>query len=476
MMGLRTEATRLRDEHGRHRVFHGINLVAKGNRRPTGSYVDRGFRGTWTADDIADLAARGLTLVRLGILWAAVEPEPGRYDEEYLDWVGSQLDLIGAAGMFAFPDAHQDLYSQAFEDGAPAWATLTDHEYAATEPWSDAYLSSPAVHEALDRFWENAPGPGGVGLQDRFAAMWGHVAARFRGHPALIGYDLLNEPAPGSAASGIVAALMGAFAQATGQDLDELLADLGDPEARFAQLRRLEEEAVHRRIGDAAHPSVAGFEAGSVAPLMARVAAVVRRVDPEALLLREHGYFANLGVPSGQPPLDDQNWVYSPHGYDLTVDTAAISRSSDIRAATIFARHAETAERLGVPVIVGEWGGMGLATGIARHARSLLDLFDARGWSWTYWCWQDGFADSEAAAVVVRPRPVAFAGDGLSWRVADGALHARWRGAETGAPSVFFAPEGTAEVLRDGAAFPARREGSWITVPAGVGDYELTVG
>ena len=154
MMGLRTEATRLRDEHGRHRVFHGINLVAKGNRRPTGSYVDRGFRGTWTADDIADLAARGLTLVRLGILWAAVEPEPGRYDEEYLDWVGSQLDLIGAAGMFAFPDAHQDLYSQAFEDGAPAWATLTDHEYAATEPWSDAYLSSPAVHEALDRFWE----------------------------------------------------------------------------------------------------------------------------------------------------------------------------------------------------------------------------------------------------------------------------------------------------------------------------------
>ncbi|NHB85500.1 hypothetical protein G7085_15165 [Tessaracoccus sp. HDW20] len=56
---------------------------------------------------------------------------------------------------------------------------------------------SPALHEALDAFWANAPGPGGIGLQDRFAAMWAHVAARVAGHPALLGYDLLNEPAPG---------------------------------------------------------------------------------------------------------------------------------------------------------------------------------------------------------------------------------------------------------------------------------------
>ncbi|MFT3887223.1 MAG: cellulase family glycosylhydrolase [Arachnia sp.] len=474
-MVVRADGALFRDEHGRQLVLHGVNLVAKGNGG-SGDDAGRGFRGSWTAADLADLTARGLTTVRLGVIWAAAEPEPGRYDEEYLGWVADQLDLVHAAGMRAFLDAHQDLYSQAFCDGAPAWATLTDLPFAPTELWSDAYLSSPAVHEALDAFWANAPGPGGVGLQDRFAAMWARVAERVHGHAALIGYDLLNEPAPGSAAPAIFGALVSAFADATGQNPEAVAADFGHPEAKVAQLARLEDEAVYRAVGDAVHPLVAAFETETVAPFVAKVAAAIRRVDPEALLFREHSYFANLGVPSGQPGLDDAFWAYAPHGYDLTVDTAAITRSSDTRAATIFARHAETAARLGVPVLVGEWGGLGLAAGVARHLTVLQDLFDALGWSWTYWCWEEGFAGSEAAAALTRPRPAAFAGDALSWRVVDGALHARWRGADAGAPSVFFAPEGTAEVLRDGAPVPVRWAGPWASVAAGEGMFELVAG
>ncbi|MFJ4044783.1 glycoside hydrolase family 5 protein [Microbacterium sp. NPDC089987] len=473
---LRSDAARLRDVHGRHRVLHGINLVAKGGGSEIGDFTARGFRGEWTAEDIADLAARGFTLVRLGVIWAAVEPRPGAYDEAYLDWLDEQLDLIHEAGMLAVLDAHQDLYSQRFGDGAPHWATLTAQEFEPSELWSDAYLSSAAVHEALDAFWRNASGPGGVGLQERFAAMWAHVAARLGRHPAVAGYDLLNEPAPGSAAPQIFGALIGAFAQATGQQPEQLLSDFADPEAKLRQLAHLEDEAVHRAVGDAVHPLVAEFEQRSVAPLMARVTDAVRTVDPHGLILREHSYFANLGIPSGQPPLDDPGEVYSPHGYDLTVDTPAISLSSDIRAATIFARHAETAERLGVPVIVGEWGALDLGTGVASHATALQDLFDERGWSWTYWCWQEGFAGSEAAGALTRPRPVAFAGDGLRWRVDGGALHARWQGAETGAPSVFFAPAGEPRATCDGRAVQAERDGLWVTVPAGIGEYELTVG
>ena len=48
----------------------------------------------------------------------------------------------------------------------------------------------------------------------------------------------------------------------------------------------------------------------------------LRAVDPDGLILREHDYFANLGIPSGQPPLTDSAWLYSPHGYDLTVTAA----------------------------------------------------------------------------------------------------------------------------------------------------------
>jgi endoglycosylceramidase len=60
------------------------------------------------------------------------------------------------------------------------------------------YFGMPAVSVAFDSFWANRPGPGGVGLQDRYAAAWRHVASRFRQEPALMGYDLLNEPWPGT--------------------------------------------------------------------------------------------------------------------------------------------------------------------------------------------------------------------------------------------------------------------------------------
>lgn len=158
------DGTTLRDEYGRQRILHGINMVAKGRQQAHGTFIECGFRGDWTREDIDDLAARGFTLVRLGVMWAAVETQPGAYDD-YLTWVREQLDLIEAAGMVAVLDSHQDLYSQKFGDGAPHWATLTDQEHEDTDLWSDAYLVSPALHEALDQFWANAPGPGGVGFR-----------------------------------------------------------------------------------------------------------------------------------------------------------------------------------------------------------------------------------------------------------------------------------------------------------------------
>ena len=131
-------------------------------------------------------------------------------------------------------------------------------------------------------------------------------------HPAVAGYDFLNEPTPGSAAPEIFANLIGAFAAATGQDPQALAADFSDPQAKFSQLDHLNDEDVHRQIGDSLHPLVAAFETELVAPLMARVVSAVRQVDPHTLILREHNYFANLGIPSGQPPLEDSNWAYSP--------------------------------------------------------------------------------------------------------------------------------------------------------------------
>ena len=60
------------------------------------------------------------------------------------------------------------------------------------------YLVMPALSRAFDHFWANDPGPGGVGLQDRYAEAWRQVATRFRGRQFNMGYDLLNEPWPGT--------------------------------------------------------------------------------------------------------------------------------------------------------------------------------------------------------------------------------------------------------------------------------------
>ena len=42
----------------------------------------------------------------------------------------------------------------------------------------------------------NVRGPGGVGLQQRYAAAWQYVARRFVNDAWVIGYDLFNEPWP----------------------------------------------------------------------------------------------------------------------------------------------------------------------------------------------------------------------------------------------------------------------------------------
>lgn len=60
------------------------------------------------------------------------------------------------------------------------------------------YFVNAAMNRAFDNFWANRAGPGGVGLVDRYAAAWRHVAAFMRGTPGVLGFDIFNEPWPGS--------------------------------------------------------------------------------------------------------------------------------------------------------------------------------------------------------------------------------------------------------------------------------------
>ena len=189
-----THGDRFIDPQGREVILHGVNLV---NKNPSESYL-----GSESAQEFAAMRAWGFNCLRLGIIWDGLEPQPGVINQEYLRGVDQRIAWAKENGLYVILDMHQDLYSVLYSDGAPAWATLTDGapHLVVGGVWSDAYFTSPAVQTALDNFWNNAPAPDGVGLQDHYAACWQILAQRYAGEAAVIGYDLMNEPFPGSAA------------------------------------------------------------------------------------------------------------------------------------------------------------------------------------------------------------------------------------------------------------------------------------
>src|SRR5699024_12073924 len=133
---------------------------------------------------------------------------------------------------------------------------------------------------------------------------------------------------PGTGAPQLFGAILAQFAELTGQDLEAVVADFEDPAAKLAQLSHLEDAALHRRLGDRLAPLLAEIEQGPIHDFYSEVVPALRAADPTGLILREHDYFGNIGIPAPLPPLADTAWAYSPLGYELlerTWNTTLIS-------------------------------------------------------------------------------------------------------------------------------------------------------
>ena len=108
------------DATGRVVLLHGVNMVYK---RPPYHPAAAGFDGP----DADFLAANGFNTVRLGLIYAGVEPAPGVYDEAYLDQIAATESLLASRGIFSQLDFHQDLYNERFQgEGWPDWAVQDD--------------------------------------------------------------------------------------------------------------------------------------------------------------------------------------------------------------------------------------------------------------------------------------------------------------------------------------------------------------
>jgi endoglycosylceramidase len=181
------------DAHGRVVILHGTNMVYKlAPYYPAAA----GFEGR----DAAFLRANGFNAVRVGLIWKAIEPQPGVYDDAYLEHIEETVTTLAKRGIVSLLDSHQDMYNEKYEgEGFPDWAVQDDG--LPNEPkdgFPNNYFVNPALQRAFDNFWADEPAPDGVGLQDHYASAWAHVAQRFAGNPHVLGYEILNEPFMGS--------------------------------------------------------------------------------------------------------------------------------------------------------------------------------------------------------------------------------------------------------------------------------------
>lgn len=182
----------LLDGTGRVVVLHGLNQVYK--VAPYEPSAD-GF----SDDDAAFLAANGFDAMRIGVIWAAVEPEPGVYDDGYLTSIAQTVQTLANHGIVSLLDFHQDLYNEEFQgEGAPAWAVQDGGLFNPKLGFPFNYFANLAEEHAWDAFWTDQKAPDGVGLQEHYAAAWAHVAAKFHNNPAVLGYEVMNEPWPGT--------------------------------------------------------------------------------------------------------------------------------------------------------------------------------------------------------------------------------------------------------------------------------------
>jgi endoglycosylceramidase len=427
---------RFLDPEGRQLILHGVNVPDKTANWSMNPWLDEGR--------FAQMRRWGFNCVRLAFTWASLEPEPGAYSDRCLAELDRRVAWAKRNGMYVFLDMHQDLFSMRFGDGAPEWATLTDGRVhvAGGAVWSDAYLTSPAVQAAMDNFYANRPGPGGVGLQDRYARAWRRLAEHFAGNPTVIGYDLMNEPFAGSLLPQAMFLMARRLAAETGgkgatpeEQAAAVLREWDSPTGRGRILGLLGDPGLYGRVLDAAQPLLQEFERSRLTPFFQRVTDSIREVDRGHIILLETSGSSNMGVLSGIEPMRDAsgkrdpNQAYSPHGYDLVTDTPAAAAASSARVELIFARHGWTAARLAMPMLVGEWGAyygnpqaLGAAQVVCRQFERLLC-------SDTYWALERDLGDQPVFQAICRPYPMCVSGEILSYSADPGerTFTCEWR-------------------------------------------------
>ena len=350
-------------------ILHGVNEVYK-----VPPYTPAG--GGFSAADAAALAAAGVTEVRIGLLWEGVEPKAGVIDYDYLASVAQTVAMLAKYHIVSLLDMHQDLYSDHVSgdgagDGAPAWAVDTGGLATPDDGFPWTYGLSAGENHAWDSFWAN-DSVGGLHLEDAYAHMWQAVAAYFTGNPAVAGYEIMNEPWPGS---------------------DWLSTLLGG----------------------------SGFDTQTLTPFYNQIDAAIRSVDPTTTVYFEPTTLTgNLPVATHLGTVDDHNSVFAFHDYCTT--TALIPGSAlgcGLWETVIQDEAQDYARDHGIPAEITEFGE-------TTNSASILDTLSESAHNdlgWLFWDYDLAKGAPGVMGLLEQSYPQLVSGIPGAWSVSDGVLH-----------------------------------------------------
>ena len=356
------KGTKFQTSDGKLVLLNGINVVCKDKKQ---GYMfpdlEKAFRS---------FHRMGFNLIRFGIFWDGVEPQPGIYDMEYLKKVKDAIQLAGRYDLYVMVDMHQDLFAQKYADGAPDWATLDEGAYhpEGCTMWYDAYLQSEAIIKAADNFWADIEAADGIGLLGHYAKMWEQIARYLDDYENIIGWEPMNEPFMGSLARN-------AFGAATMKMKEQVPQfDLSRPMDITPKQQALFMGYVTERLQE--------FDRTVLMDFYRRMWEAVSRYSRKPLVTGGNIYSSST-VRTGIRRLDDSAaaegiQIYAPHGYDSVVDSDRYENFSKENVERLFADKRSSQEELGLPLIVGEWGAFpskGFTNDLIRHMNGILEKY-----------------------------------------------------------------------------------------------------
>lgn len=225
---MRLSNGKYQDDEGRERLFHGVNVVFK---MPPYIPLTNKFDPflSLSDEDIKYFKEFGFNVIRLGVLWEAVEKSYKQYDQVYLSNLESLVNKLGENGIYTILDSHQDIVSRQFcGEGVPYfYIQRLNYETSCTGNLLKRFLhligvcksiseynfrtdengvplledchghfidlhTSPDVVSVYEKFYDNEDG-----FQDSFIDFWKVVLEKFKGNKNIIGLDIWNEPIPG---------------------------------------------------------------------------------------------------------------------------------------------------------------------------------------------------------------------------------------------------------------------------------------